>query len=236
MQKTGWFVAVRGHSRSSAMSPFDRAHTTSYSTLIETMGLSCRPTVFRDIASYLSKVADFDPPHLHLAPPQGVIPVEFRWDLWQQKTRVPGLSCTDWSSTNRPSFAAANQVVTLPRVTDHSYVIAITIGRYFLLILHVHVVSNCPRSWTWLFIVYITLTFISVLSPCRYILAVLRSCVLSTFVPISECEYDDDDVFGDVKVWSLTVWLLFLSCVTLSLVSFFPLLSALEVFFDSTAL
>ena len=35
---------VRGHSRSSAMSPFDRAHTTSYSTLIETMCLSC--TVF----------------------------------------------------------------------------------------------------------------------------------------------------------------------------------------------
>ena len=28
---------VRGHSRSSAMSQFDRAHTTSYSTLIETM-------------------------------------------------------------------------------------------------------------------------------------------------------------------------------------------------------
>jgi len=24
---------------------------------------------FRDIADYLSKVADFDPPHLHLAPP-----------------------------------------------------------------------------------------------------------------------------------------------------------------------
>ena len=35
---------VRGHSRSSAMSQFDRAHTTSYSTLIETMRLSC--TVF----------------------------------------------------------------------------------------------------------------------------------------------------------------------------------------------
>jgi len=48
---------------------------------------------FRDIASYLSKVADFDPPHLYLAPPQGVIPVEFRGDLWLQKTRVPGLSC-----------------------------------------------------------------------------------------------------------------------------------------------
>jgi len=38
------------------MSPFDRAHTTSYSTLIETMRLSC--AVFE---SYLSKVADFDP-------------------------------------------------------------------------------------------------------------------------------------------------------------------------------
>jgi len=47
---------------------------------------------FRDIAGYLSKVADFDPPHLHLATPQGVTPVEFRGDLWPQKTRVPGLS------------------------------------------------------------------------------------------------------------------------------------------------
>ena len=46
-----------------------------------------------DIASYLSKVADFDPPHLHSATPQGVTPVEFRGDLWHQKTRVPGLSC-----------------------------------------------------------------------------------------------------------------------------------------------
>jgi len=43
-RKMGWFGAVRGHSRSSAMSPFDRAHMTSYSTLIETMRLSC--TVF----------------------------------------------------------------------------------------------------------------------------------------------------------------------------------------------
>jgi len=41
---------------------------------------------FRYTAGYLSKFADFDPPHLHLA-------VEFRGDLWLQKTRVPGLSC-----------------------------------------------------------------------------------------------------------------------------------------------
>jgi len=38
MQKMGWFVVVRGHS--SAMSPFDGAHATSYSTLTETMFLS----------------------------------------------------------------------------------------------------------------------------------------------------------------------------------------------------
>jgi len=36
MQKMGWFGVVRGHSRSRAMQPFDRAHTNSYSTLIET--------------------------------------------------------------------------------------------------------------------------------------------------------------------------------------------------------
>ena len=47
---------------------------------------------FRDIASYLSKVADFDPPHLHLAPSYGVTPVEFRGALWHQKTRVPVVS------------------------------------------------------------------------------------------------------------------------------------------------
>ena len=54
------------------------------------MHLSC--TVL-ERASYLSKVADFDPPHLHLVPSYGVTPVEFRGDLWRQKTTVPGLSC-----------------------------------------------------------------------------------------------------------------------------------------------
>jgi len=49
---------------------------------------------FRDIAGYLSKVADFDPPTCISRPCRGrVIPVEFRGDLWRQKTRVPGLSC-----------------------------------------------------------------------------------------------------------------------------------------------
>jgi len=42
------------------MPPFDRAHTCSYSALIETVSILYR---FRDIAGYLSKVVDFDPPY-----------------------------------------------------------------------------------------------------------------------------------------------------------------------------
>ena len=57
-----------GHSRSPAMSPFDRAHMTFYSTLIETMHLSC--TIFEILlfVGYLLNVAYFNPPHMHLAP------------------------------------------------------------------------------------------------------------------------------------------------------------------------
>jgi len=35
----------------------------------------------------------FNLPHLSLVPPLGVIPLEFRWDLWRQKTRMIALSC-----------------------------------------------------------------------------------------------------------------------------------------------
>jgi len=91
MQKTGWFGVVGGgHSRSWAMSPFDRAHTTCYSTFNRSYTVILYR--FRDITSYLSKVADFNPPHL-IGALQGFTPVEFRGDLWQQKTRVPGLAC-----------------------------------------------------------------------------------------------------------------------------------------------
>jgi len=44
-------------------SPFEREHTTSYSTLIETTRLSC--TVFELTTSYLSKVTYFDLSHMH---------------------------------------------------------------------------------------------------------------------------------------------------------------------------
>ena len=65
MQKMEWFGAVMRHSRSQEMPPFDRVLLTSYSTLTETVSVFYR---FRDIASFLSKVADFDPPQLHLVP------------------------------------------------------------------------------------------------------------------------------------------------------------------------
>jgi len=41
----------------------------------------------------MSKVTNFNLPHLHLAPPMGVTPFKFCRDLWQVKTRVPGLLC-----------------------------------------------------------------------------------------------------------------------------------------------
>ena len=65
--KSWVFWGVRGHPRSSETSPFDRAHMTSYSTLIENYtSILYR---FRVVARFLSKVNNFNPPHLHLSPP-----------------------------------------------------------------------------------------------------------------------------------------------------------------------
>jgi len=44
-------------------------------------------------ARHLWKVANFNLPHLHLAPPLGMTPFEFCRDLRQQKTRIHGPSC-----------------------------------------------------------------------------------------------------------------------------------------------
>ena len=42
------------------------------------------------MASYLSKFANFDLPHLHLAPPLGVTPFEFRKKFSIMKLESPG--------------------------------------------------------------------------------------------------------------------------------------------------
>ena len=74
---------------------------------------------FRDIASYLLKVADSDPPHLHSAPPQGVIAVEFRGDLWLQQTRVRGLSCDVVCVILRSAVLVELRLVTDGRTDRH---------------------------------------------------------------------------------------------------------------------
>jgi len=48
---------------------------------------------FRVMASYLSKVANFNPLIYTLAPPLGLTPFQFCRDLRHQESRVPGLSC-----------------------------------------------------------------------------------------------------------------------------------------------
>jgi len=91
--ESGWFGEFRRHTRSWAMSPFDRVHTTSYSTLIESMQYASILYRFRDTASCLSKVTIFTYTHLHSVPPLGVIPVKLHGDLWPLKTRLPGPLC-----------------------------------------------------------------------------------------------------------------------------------------------
>ena len=56
----------------------------------DSLHVTCASVLYRvgDIASCLSKVVDFNPPHLHLAPPQGMT-----GDFWQQKTRFHEISC-----------------------------------------------------------------------------------------------------------------------------------------------
>jgi len=68
----------------------------------------------------LLKVADFDPPHLHLAPPQGVISVEFRGHLWRQKIRVPGLSCGVVCVIVRLAVLVEHRLVADRRTQGHS--------------------------------------------------------------------------------------------------------------------
>jgi len=67
---------------------------------------------FRVIASYLSKVANFNLPHLHLALPLGVTPLEFCRDFRRQKTRVPGLSCGVVCVTLRLAVLVEHRLVT----------------------------------------------------------------------------------------------------------------------------
>jgi len=87
MQKLGWFG---GQPRSLETSPFDRAYMASYSTLIETMHLSC--TVFELKLVFRLKWPILTYPTCIFCPHKGWS-FEFHCKLWCQKTRDPGLSC-----------------------------------------------------------------------------------------------------------------------------------------------
>ena len=88
-------------------------HTTSYSTYLVPF------STYQ--AGYLSKVTDFDPPHLHSAPLYEVTPVEFRADLWLQKTRVPGLSCGVICVILRLAVLVEHRLVTDRQTQGHGY-------------------------------------------------------------------------------------------------------------------
>ena len=83
---------VRGDPRSSLMSPFDRAPTTSYSSLIEAMRPFCTVLEIQRVICRNSPTLPYPTCTWH--PRWGMTPFEFRKDFWQQKTRVPGLSCS----------------------------------------------------------------------------------------------------------------------------------------------
>jgi len=102
-------MGTQGHGQ------FETAHTTSYPTLIETISYHVR-----DLASYLSKVADFIPPHLYLAPPEGVNPVEFLGDRCAEKTRVLGLSCGVVCVSLHLAVLVQFRLVTDRLIQDHS--------------------------------------------------------------------------------------------------------------------
>jgi len=116
MLKMGWFGMDRGHSRSWAMPPFDRAHTTSYTTLIETMCLSF--AVFEIWPVISQKLPTLTHPTCVWRPRMGgVIPVEFRGDLWHQK-KIDSLSYRVEFFVSDPTFSPFSTTPTCDRQTD----------------------------------------------------------------------------------------------------------------------
>jgi len=65
MEKLGWLGVTQGHPQCQ--------HSIQRIRLPFNFNRKCASILYRfqDIASYLSKVADFNPPHLHLVPLQG---------------------------------------------------------------------------------------------------------------------------------------------------------------------
>jgi len=86
MYKLGWLGGYKTP-KSSAVLLFDRAHRTVLFDFKRNYAFVSY--LFSVVASYLSKVASFNLPHLYLLPQLGVTPFESCQDLWRQKSRVP---------------------------------------------------------------------------------------------------------------------------------------------------
>ena len=82
---------IRGHPRSSAMSSFDRAHTPSYSTLIENMRLSILAPFSRYGELFVEIRRLYPTPHVFGAPVGGDPRLNFEKIFGI--TKIPGLSC-----------------------------------------------------------------------------------------------------------------------------------------------
>jgi len=86
----------------SATEPFDSAHMISYSTLIKA------------ITSYLSKVYDFNLPHLHLMPLLSVTVLEFAKSLASETSTW----ATMWHCLHDPKFSHFDTIPECNRQMD----------------------------------------------------------------------------------------------------------------------
>jgi len=71
-------------------------------------------------ASYMWNVADFNPPHLHLAPPVGGDPGRISRRICRQKTRVHGRLCGTVSIILCLAIFVENRLVTDGRTHGHN--------------------------------------------------------------------------------------------------------------------
>jgi len=111
----GWLEVTQGH--------WQRCHSIECIDFLFVFNSDCIYLYrFRDIVSYLSKFANLNLSCLHLAPQLGATPFrfEFHQNIWNQKTRVPGLSCGIVCLILRLAIFVQHQLVTDRRTQTYT--------------------------------------------------------------------------------------------------------------------